>query len=184
MENKTKKQKKLIESLVKEGRSSIYIQKTLSKNDLGMRRKTLLVEIRRIKQVPLKPQSYKYTRKRYRRVVIDSTGQTALGKTKTMFRCSVAINGVPVHNKYLSFLMQAWSTNKGFLASKIPDLKKMILDEISQYLGYGRSEWWFNFYMATEHPTEILALNHSLHNTWEFKVERDGGIIYGTNGHL
>ena len=181
---KLKKQREKIKLLVKAGCSSTHIQKTLSKSDLGMRRKTLLMEIRRIKETPIKPNSYKYTRKKYRKVVIDSTGQTALGKRKEMYRCSVAINGVPVHNKYLSFLIQAWSKNKSFLNSKISELKSMLLNEITEYLGYGRSEWWFNFYMATEHATEVIVLNEALERTWEFKVERDGGIVYGTNGRI
>lgn len=60
------KTKRAIKGYVKKGYSTNKIQKTLQARGLGIRRKVLLTEIRKVKGVQLKKDSQKYTRKKYR----------------------------------------------------------------------------------------------------------------------
>jgi hypothetical protein len=64
----TKQQRNAIRSYVKQGLSSNKIQKRLQKRRLGLRRKVLLAEIRKVKRKKPKANTYKYTPKKYRRV--------------------------------------------------------------------------------------------------------------------
>jgi hypothetical protein len=58
-------QKKAIRSYVNKGYSSTRIQKSLSERHMGLRRKVLLAEIRRVKGIPKKPDTVKYIPKKY-----------------------------------------------------------------------------------------------------------------------
>lgn len=64
----TKQQRNVIRTYVKQGLSSNKIQKRLQKRHLGLRRKVLLAEIRKVKRKKPKANAYKYTPKKYRRV--------------------------------------------------------------------------------------------------------------------
>ena len=64
----SKQRIKTIRTYVKQGYSSNKIQKKLQKQHMGMRRKALLSEIRKIKGHKPKANSYKYTPKKYRRM--------------------------------------------------------------------------------------------------------------------
>lgn len=65
----SKQQIKVIRGYVKQGYSANKIQKMLQKQHLGIRRKTLLAEVRKIKGAKKKPYSVKCTPKKYRRRV-------------------------------------------------------------------------------------------------------------------
>jgi hypothetical protein len=64
----TKQQRKAIRTYVKQGLSANKIQKRLQKRHLGIRRKVLLEEIRKVKHRRPKANAFKYTPKKYRRV--------------------------------------------------------------------------------------------------------------------
>lgn len=65
----SKQQRKAIRTYVKQGLSSNKIQKRLQKRHLGLRRKVLLAEIRKVKRKKPKANTDKYTPKKYRRPV-------------------------------------------------------------------------------------------------------------------
>jgi hypothetical protein len=73
----TKQQRDAIRTYMKEGLSSNKIQKKLQKQHLGLRRKTLLAEIRKVKRKKPKANTFKYTPKKYRmrRVSYPSTAR-------------------------------------------------------------------------------------------------------------
>lgn len=64
----TKHQIKAIRTYVKQGLSSNKIQKRFQERHLGLRRKVLLAEIRKVKRKKPKANGYKYTPKKYRRI--------------------------------------------------------------------------------------------------------------------
>jgi hypothetical protein len=63
----TKTQRKAIRTYVKQGYSANKIQKRLQKQNLGMRRKILLAEIRKVKGQKPKADRKKYTPRKYRK---------------------------------------------------------------------------------------------------------------------
>jgi len=63
----TKQQIKVIRGYVKQGLSANKIQKRLQKQHLGIRRKNLLAEIRKIKRQKPKADRFKYTPWKYRK---------------------------------------------------------------------------------------------------------------------
>jgi len=67
--NITKQQTKKIRGYVKQGFSANNIQKRLQKQHLGIRRKVLLAEIRKIKRQKPKADRQKYTPRKYRKKV-------------------------------------------------------------------------------------------------------------------
>jgi hypothetical protein len=62
----SEQQKTAIQSYVKKGYSSTRIQKSLSERHMGLRRKVLLAEIRRVKGQAPKAETVKYIPKKYR----------------------------------------------------------------------------------------------------------------------
>ncbi|MFX0199609.1 MAG: hypothetical protein ACFFCW_26095 [Candidatus Hodarchaeota archaeon] len=62
----TKRQRKAIRTYVKQGISANKIQKKLSKQGLGIRRKTLLSEVRKLKRQKPRADRKKYTPHKYR----------------------------------------------------------------------------------------------------------------------
>lgn len=64
----TKQQRNAIRTYVKQGLGSNKIQKRLQERHLGLRRKVLLAEIRKLKRKKPKVNVYKYTPKKYRRI--------------------------------------------------------------------------------------------------------------------
>ena len=61
---------RLIREYVEKGYRANRIQRELQHRGLGMRRKDLLAQIRGVKGVKKKPESYKYTPRKYRRILI------------------------------------------------------------------------------------------------------------------
>jgi len=75
-----------IRTYVKQGYSANKIQKRLSKQHLGIRRKVLLAEIRKIKYQKPKADRYKYTPKKYRRRRPPTRKPAFRGKTVAVYR--------------------------------------------------------------------------------------------------
>lgn len=88
----TKVQRGAIKSYIEKGYSSNKIQRLLSERRIGMRRKTLLKEIRRIKGVGKKTHARKYTPKKYVRKI--RWKETAIGK-------KIAVYGTAHTKKYV-----------------------------------------------------------------------------------
>jgi hypothetical protein len=73
------KQKERIQQLSKHNLSSNQIQKTLQKEGLGIRRKTLLSEIRKNKHLEIKPHAERYIPIKYRRgLKLPPVGKTVV----------------------------------------------------------------------------------------------------------
>lgn len=199
--NYTKHQEEMMRNLIinyelRHRTPANQILKKLKAKGLGMKRKQFLAKIRvkraggsvkrfdTSKNVPIK----------YRKKKIVYVPQY-LAPTKIeekeeniMFRISLAINDVPVHKKYVSFLLQAYSLNKEFLVNKQEELKKKLLNLTNSYLGYSNynalAEWNnFSYYIAIEYPTEIL-INRTMLGLWFFTVERNGSDTYAKSGSL
>jgi len=75
-----------IKGYVKQGYSANKIQKKLKSQGLGIRRKTLLAEVRKIKGKKKKPYSVKYTPKKYRRVTPKARKPVFRGKHIAVYR--------------------------------------------------------------------------------------------------
>lgn len=65
--NLTKQQKEAIKGYVKKGYSANQIQVNLKNRHMGIRRKVLLAEVRRVKGQPSKAETVKYIPKKYAR---------------------------------------------------------------------------------------------------------------------
>jgi hypothetical protein len=73
----TKQQRMAIRTYVKQGLSSNKIQKRLQEKHLGIRRKTLLAEIRKLKHQKSKPNLRKYTPRKYRKRTLHPSKATS-----------------------------------------------------------------------------------------------------------
>lgn len=169
------------------------ILRKLRAKGLGMERKKFLAKIR-VKRAGGSPKRFdtsKHTPIKYRinkRIYVSNylTPQEAK-KGNFMFRISLAINDVPVHKKYVSFLLQAFSLDRDLLQNKLDSLKKKLLSLTNGYLGYSYNalaDWnGFHYYIAIEFPTEIL-LDDSVLGNWYFKVERNNSDVYDKSGSI
>lgn len=146
---------------------------------MGIRRQILLSEIRAVKRIPIRKQRYKYIPIKYKRDI-----SAPPKRRKMIYRVSFAVNGVPIHHKYLGFLLQAFYVDKEFLRLHMRELKDKLIKLTEEYLHYRKSEWWFNFSIGTEYPTEISDTIFSLSGTWLFQVEKDGSIIHSETGAI
>jgi hypothetical protein len=63
----TKQQRKAIRTYVKQGLSSNKIQKSLQRRNIGLRRKVLLEEVRKVKRKKPRANAYRYTPRKYRK---------------------------------------------------------------------------------------------------------------------
>lgn len=187
-----------IKFYVKKGYSNNQILKIIQKQGLGLRRKPFLAKMRNVRGKKREIYTYKYTPTKYKtkeemhkRMTIQfqqpTITVTAPPKKATMFRVSLAINDVPVHKKYKSFLLQAFSNESNRLTVLLPKLKDLLLDLTNKYLGYNYNvlaEWnQFSYFIATEYPTEIV-LDAKEVEQWFFMVERDGADEWSKRGNL
>lgn len=129
-------------------------------------------------------------------------------KEKIMYRISVAINApvlmrdeddfrkdVPCKNRYFGFLYQEWRTDKdGF---NMGDAEKTLLKYMDRVLyalsngmlslptrGYGISEFWFDYEIGFENPTEVVY-DEDLKDTYILVTEEDdGSIMFKETGGL
>jgi hypothetical protein len=82
----TKTQRKAIKTYVKQGLSANKIQKQLQKQHLGIRRKTLLSEIRKLKRQKPKVDRQKYTPRKYRKRPQKARKPFFIGKHVAVYR--------------------------------------------------------------------------------------------------
>jgi hypothetical protein len=98
-------------------------------------------------------------------------------KKNFMYRISCAINDVPVHDKYVSFLLQAFGSDSRQLEEKVYALKRLCVKLASEYLGYNYNvldEWnGFTYFIAVQFPTEI-NFDARLIDRWFFFYEKEG----------
>lgn len=188
----------MISYYAKKGMSANKIQEKLKAKGLGVRRKELLAKIRlkrtvrktrfdTSKNIPIK-----YRKQNKQKIFVTKyidmySGSKTKDKDNFMYRVSFAINDVPVHNKYTSFLLQAFSLNANELNNKIGDFKKLLIQLTNAYLGYNYNalETWnhYNHYVATEFPTQIIK-DTSILGRWYFKVEKNSAEGYSKSGSI
>jgi hypothetical protein len=82
----SKKQTEAIRTYIKQGYSANKIQKKLQRQDLGIQRKKLLAEVRKVKGTKAKAYPQKYTPKKYRRVTPRARRPVFGGKHIAVFR--------------------------------------------------------------------------------------------------
>lgn len=179
-----------IRGYINKGYSANRIQKEFSRRKMGIRRQILLSEIRAVKKISIKEKRWKYIPRKYRKYgggVIDHK------KRKYVYRVSFAINDVQASGvirgktekgRYLGFLLQVFHDNQEILRMNIRNYKDKLLKLMENYLHYHKSEWWFNFWIGTEYPTQINDTIFSLSGTWLFQVEKHGAIIHSETGAL
>jgi hypothetical protein len=80
------KTKEAIRTYVKQGYSANKIQKSLQRQGLGIQRKRLLAEVRKVKGIKPKAQPQKYTPKKYRRVTPKARRPVFRGKHIAVYR--------------------------------------------------------------------------------------------------
>lgn len=177
-----------IRGYINKGYSANRIQKEFTQRKMGIRRQILLSEIRAVKKIPIKRDRFKCIPRKYR-MEVQHPQKREIRERKMVYRVSFAINGVnplimgvPVHRKYLGFLLQVFHVNEEFLRLKIREFKDKLIKLTAEYLHYRKSEWWFDFSIGTEYPTEINDTIFSLSGTWLFQVEKDGAIIHSETG--
>lgn len=82
----SKQQRKAIRTYIKQGYSANKIQKKLKGQGLGIRRKTLLAEVRKLKGTNPKAHPQKYTPQKYRRVTPKARKPVFRGKHIAVYR--------------------------------------------------------------------------------------------------
>ena len=161
---KKAKQLKAIKWYVARDFSSIQIQKKLQERKLGLRRKTLLNEIRTIKRtttktVLVKGKLRKVTivkdikvserkrkmsiPKKYRKkpkIKVEKWIDRGLMRDK-IYRTSLIVQDIPVHSRpmkrnYLGFRLQAFSLDKDYLIQQYSYLRSILIKEANEYLGF------------------------------------------------
>ena len=191
---KEKKTKRLIaiKNYMKKGYSSRKIQKRLSKRGLGVRRTKLLHEMRLIKGTKVtKEERLRAIPKKYRKPKVKKKWVDKV-KVDVIFRVSYILQDIPVHSKpfrrnYLGFRLQAFSLDREFLKQQHRTLKDILVRETNKYLGFKCMENfnWNHVILNIESPTPI-SIHGALrfHNTWIFRVEREGRELYSKDGRL
>jgi len=164
------------------------IQKKLSERKLGLRRKTLLAEIRSIKKITItKEERIKYIPKKYRKRI----EQIRLKELDTIYRVSYIIRDIPVHSRplkrnYLGFRLQAFSYDAEYLLQNHRHLKQLLVEETNKYLGFKVFENFnWNHRIGIEKPTHIMIINAKrFNNVWIFRVEQEGTEVYSKDGRI
>lgn len=99
-----------------------------------------------------------------------------------LFRCSFGLSGVPIHGKYYGFLLNAWAKEQELLDEK-DTLLNIFMNQVSSYVGFKPDDWWFMGEIGYESP--VLSFVGMIEaRVWEFRVERDGLIIFETEGYF
>ena len=210
-EKKTK-QVTAIRWYVKRGYSAKKIQKKLQEKNLGLRRKTLLTQIRIMKGTSTKTiiedgkrkkvSIYKRIEprlpkksipKKYRKKEEIKKKWIDRGLAEDMiFRTSIILQDIPVHSKpfkpnYLGFRLQAFSLNKEYLLNQYNSLKNILIKESNKYLTFKCFENfnWNHKILGIERCALIPIRNaRRFHNIWIFRVEKEGIEIYSKDGRI
>lgn len=177
-----------IEQYYKKGYSANKIQKSLQKENLGMRRKSILAEIRLIKKQRLEPaKAQKHIPKKYRTTLVSKR----ISRPETVYRVSFIIQDVPVHSKpfrrnYLGFRLTAFHVNPNVLINNERALKNTLIKLSSEYLGYDILDWEnYTVYIGSESPVQINIPDVRYFNgKWVFRVEKEGRELYERSGYI
>ena len=203
------RQQRTIKKFIRKGYSSRQIQKELRKQDLGLRRKTLLREIRVVKfsktkivkgkkvTIWKKPKSYEERAKKgvpikYRKKVKVKR----LKELDKIYRMSLIIRDIPLHSKpyarnYLGFRLNCFALTKEELINAKRGLKLRLEKETNKYTGalyslrdiYENPHWTHK--ISVEYPVQILVSNASrFHRSWQFRVEKEGREEYSKDGRF
>jgi len=183
-----------IKNYLKRGYSTTKIQKRLSKRKLGVRRKVLLQEVRLIRGIKISEEKrLRAIPKKYRKPEVKIIKKWVdRVKVDVIFRVSYILQDIPIHSKpfkrnYLGFRLQAFSLDKEFLKQQHNILKDILIRETNKYLGFKCMENfnWNHVILNIESPTAI-SIHDALrfHNTWIFRVEKEGRELYSRSGRL
>jgi len=76
-------------------------------------------------------------------------------KKPKFWRATVALNGLPVANKYHNFALFSIKSQPQDMGR----LKELLLEKIEDVLGYNREEWWFldSLEFGLEYPVPVEA---------------------------
>lgn len=189
---------KIIREMVFQAKTTTEIQNELKSKGLGIRRKTLLSEIRAIKGYRLTDKERKkHIPKKYRKKekVTESFGGLEPEKLQTIHRMSLILRDLPLHSttlarNYLGFRLTAFSLSESYLMEKKKELKQILIDETNKYTYkyYGLKDIFDSEYtnwsrkVNIEYPTEIITYKTNLNNTWVFVVEKEGHELESNYG--
>lgn len=197
--SKKTRQYRMIEDAVSVDMSANKIQKFLRDNDMGVRRKTLLAEIRSIKAKGLTEKQKEIARKKYekRREKAIKEKPEKIRKRKweervlkigQIYRGSLVISSVPLHSipfnrRYLGFRLNIFSYDKKAVYDALRSMKKEFLRMVGnrlKSLPYADEQ-----IMGIEKPTKINVTNpNSLNGKWFFAVEEKGNEIDHEEGYI
>lgn len=175
-----------IKEYINKGYSANKIQRELQKEKLGVRRKALLLEIRRMKKYKVSlAEKQKHIPKKYRRKII----REPIRKPEIVYRISYIIPSLPVHSKpfkrrYLGFRMVAFSNSITKLRSNRAFLRRKLIEYASAFAG-GNVLSWNNWEVSIgEEPPTQVVVNSNLIDTWNFAVEEEGKEQASRSGNL
>jgi hypothetical protein len=145
----SKQQRKAIKTYVKQGLTSNKIQKRLQKQHLGLRRKVLLAEIRKVKRKKPKANALNYTPKKYRRAVSGKYGYPSLARRQFFLGRQIAGYGTVLGK---SRRIQVYGSGKQLhrvmlLASQHPPRARFLTIDAGKLLSnpwkyLSRTEFW------------------------------------------
>jgi len=187
--SKKTKRYRIIEAGVSVDMSSRKIQKLLRENGLGVRRKTLLAEMRAIKKTTVsKEKREKSIPKKYRKDIAKKKWIDKTKKIGYIYRGSLIISSVPLHSRpfdrhYLGFRLNIFSYSKKAVYDALRNMKKDFIKKVGDYLksfSYAQEQ-----VMGTENPTKINVINpDALNGKWFFAVEEKGSDIDSESGYI
>lgn len=156
---------------ISEGYSANEIQRKLSAEGLGMRRKVLLSYIREERGLAK------------RREGIEYVPTIKESKFEGLFRLSLVILDLPIRSSknnpnYYGFRLTAFSLSRDLLLARENQLKKLLLDKANGQVGYDIREWDnYEFHIGVESPTFIPmseSETFSRNGHWYYYVEHNG----------
>jgi len=179
------KQYRIIEQCVKQNISANKIQKLLQKENMGLQRKVLLVEIRTIKKVKISPEKRKkHIPKKYREEPKPVIAPRV--EPKPIYRISFIIPSLPYHSRpfnrnYLGFRLTAFSYDRNILNENRQKLRLMLIRKTGNFINsisYAEEQ-----VIRVESPVLLnLIRPEYLNGKWFFAVEKEGKEQYGENG--
>lgn len=187
--SKMQKQR-VIEEYVYAGYSANRIQKELRAKGLGVRRKTLLAEIRNIKHTKVSAEKQKKSvPKKYRKKEKPTiTERFVTAEIKPIYRLSMIIPSLPFHSKpfsrnYLGFRLVAFSFDKDLLNQNRHHFRLMLVEKTGNYidsLSYAQEQ-----VIRVETPNFIALGNAEyLNGKWFFAVEQEGKEVSSESGYI
>ena len=183
---KKAKQLNAIKWYVSRDFSSRQIQKKLRKRGLGLRRKTLLHEIRIIKGVKVtKEERERAIPKKYRKPIVFP-----LKKIEKIYRITLVIRDVPIHSEpfsrhYYGYHLFAFGLSKEELYRELSSLKRILLSKTCSFVHFDITGHPAYDGIHMESPVLIFVDNTiRLNRSWIFRVEHNGIEIYSDRGNF